>query len=177
MMKKLLNILLRKTFVVTAFSLMSCSQEDTPAPPVDKEELTLELTASETSVTENSKVSFKVTADGQVVSDADIHVDGVKIGGYQHTFGEIGTSTVIAKKSGFKDSAPLEITINEKTQNVDIYILGEGGTESLDQYQPLYWKNGEPNEFDHESIGDMFFFGMAVAEGTEIGRASCRERV
>src|SRR5690606_30231710 len=47
-----------------------------------------------------------------------------------------------------------------------IYILGEGGTESLDQYQPLYWKNGEPNEFDHESIGDMFFFGMAVAEGT-----------
>lgn len=163
---KNVSVIILLVFFATSLCMMSCSEEDTPTPPVDKEELTLELTASETSVTENSTVSFKVTADGQVVSDADIHVDGVKIDGYQHTFEEVGTSKVIAKKSGFKDSAPLEITINEKTQNVDIYILGEGGTESLDQYQPLYWKNGEPNEFEHESIGDMIFFGMTVAEGT-----------
>src|SRR5690606_3106496 len=166
MMEKLLNIILRKAFVVTAFSLMSCSQEDTPAPPVVEEELILELTASETSVTQNSTVSFKVTADGQVISDADIHVDGVKIDGYQYTFEEVGKSKVIAKKSGFKDSAPLEITINDKIHNVDIYVLGEGGTESLSQYQPLYWKNGESIVFSHESLGDMTFNRIAVEDGT-----------
>lgn len=163
---KNVSVIILLVFFATSLCMMSCSEEDTPTPPVVEEELTLELTASETSVTENSTVSFKVTADRQVISDADIHVDGVKIDGYQHTFEEVGTSTVIAKKSGFKDSAPLEITINNKIHNVDIYVLGEGGTESLDQYQPLYWKNGEPNEFEHESIGDMIFFGMTVAEGT-----------
>src|SRR5690606_25434938 len=71
-----------------------------------------------------------------------------------------------AKKSGFKDSAPLEITINDKIHNVDIYVLGEGGTESLGQYQPLFWKNGEPNVFNHESVGDIIFNRIAVVDGT-----------
>ena len=163
---KNVKIIFWGVFLATALSAASCSKDETPAPLVVEEEVQLQLTASETAVIVNATVSFEVTADGHTISDAAIYIDGDKIDGYQYTFEEVGTSTVIAKKSGFKDSAPLEIIINDKIHNVDIYILGEGGTESLDQYQPLYWKNGEPNEFDHESIGDMFFFGMAVAEGT-----------
>lgn len=161
---KNVKIIFWGVFLATALSAASCSKDETPAPLVVEEEVQLQLTASETTVIGNATVSFEVTADGHTISDAAIYIDGDKIDGYQYTFEEVGTSTVIAKKSGFKDSAPLEITINDKINNVDIYILGEAGS-GLGHYQPLYWKNGEPNVFNHESVGDGIFNRMAVIDG------------
>lgn len=161
-----IKIIFWGAILATTLSVASCSKDETPAPLVVEEEVQLQLTASETTAIVNSTVSFEVTADGQTVSDAAIYLDGDKIDGYQHTFDKVGKNTVVAKKSGFKDSAPLEITINDKIHNVDIYVLGEGGTESLGQYQPLYWKNGESIVFSHESLGDMIFNRIAVVDGT-----------
>src|SRR5690606_14789900 len=72
--------------------------------------------------------------------------------------------SVVAKKQGYKDSEPLTVVVEEASYDVDIYVLGEEGTEGLNHYQPLYWKNGEPNVFRHEAATDMIFNRIAVVD-------------
>lgn len=142
----------------------ACSKKQDPNPPEEEEELQLELRADETTVMVGSEIMFEVIANQQPVMDAELYVDGQRINGYRFTFEEIGEITVIAKKTGFKDSAPLVIVVEEASYDVDIYVLGDEGTEGLNHYQPLYWKNGEPNVFSHEAAADMIFNSIAVAD-------------
>src|SRR5690554_6920540 len=160
------------SFFVLA-GMMACSDvpetnlpiEETDPAPDEEEEQQLILTASETTVSVSSAILFEVTADEEPVTGADIYVGGSKIGRYQHTFDEAGTHTVIARKAGYIGSDPLEITVNEKAAEVDIYILGQAASESRNHYQPLYWKNGEWHPFRHEAIGGMIFHALTMADG------------
>lgn len=145
------------------FGVFSCSKKQEPHPSGGDEEIQLQLTADNTTVETGAEVRFTVTADGQSITDADIYIDGQKANGYQHTFDEAGEMTAVAKKTGFKDSAPVVVVVEEASYQVDIYVLGDEGTEGLNHYRPLYWKNGEPNVFEHEAVGDMIFSRMAVA--------------
>lgn len=138
------------------FGVFSCSKKQEPHPSGGDEEIQLQLTADNTTVETGVEVRFTVTADGQSIIDADIYIDGQKANGYQHTFDEAGEMTAVAKKNGFKDSAPITIIVEGVSDDVDIYVLG------FDE-KPLYWKNGEPNVFEHEAVGDMIFSRMAVA--------------
>lgn len=144
--------------------MAACSKKHEPNVPAEEEELQLDLWADETTVVAGSEIMFEVIANQQPVMDAEIYVDGQRINGYRFTFEEIGEITVIAKKTGFKDSAPLVIVVEEALYDVDIYVLGDEGTEGLNHYQPLYWKNGEPNVFNHEAAADMIFNRIAVAD-------------
>lgn len=138
------------------FGVLSCSKKQEPHPSGGDEEIQLQLTADNTTVETGAEVRFTVTAKEQTITDADLYIDGQKANGYQHTFDEAGEVTAVAKKNGFKDSAPITIIVEAVSENVDIYVLG------FDE-KPLYWKNGEPNVFDHEAVGDMIFSRMAVA--------------
>ena len=142
----------------------ACSKKQDPNPPEEEEELQLELRADETTVVAGSEITFEVTANGQPVADADLFIDGNNITGYRHTFADAGTTSVVAKKQGYKDSEPLTVVIEEASYDVDIYVLGDEGTEGLNHYQPLYWKNGEPNVFNHEAAADMIFNRIAIAD-------------
>src|SRR5690606_26361518 len=142
----------------------ACSKKQDPNPPEEEEELQLELRADETTVVAGSEITFEVTANGQPVADADLFIDGNSITGYRHTFADAGTTSVVAKKQGYKDSEPLTVVIEEASYDVDIYVLGDEGTEGLNHYQPLYWKNGEPNVFNHEAAADMIFNRIAIAD-------------
>lgn len=142
----------------------ACSKKQDPNPPEEEEELQLELRADETTVVAGSEITFEVTANGQPVADADLFIDGNNITGYRHTFADAGTTSVVAKKQGYKDSEPLTVVIEEASYDVDIYVLGDEGTEGLNHYQPLYWKNGEPYVFNHEAAADMIFNRIAIAD-------------
>ncbi len=144
--------------------MAACSKKHEPNVSKEEEELQLELRADETMVLVGSEIMFEVTANGQPVADADLFIDGNNITGYRHTFADPGTTSVVAKKQGYKDSEPLTVVIEEASYDVDIYVLGDEGTEGLNHYQPLYWKNGEPNVFNHEAAADMIFNRIAVAD-------------
>ncbi|WP_461533082.1 hypothetical protein [Sinomicrobium sp.] len=158
-MKKTPIILL--ALLTAAMIMLSCSEDDPDDTLGNEDQQQLELTTAGTTVETGSTVLFEVTAGGQSVSDADLYIDGERTAGYQHVFDETGTKTVQARKTGYKDSAPLTITIEEKPADVDIYVLGEEGT-SLNDYRPLYWKNGEAAAFNHEALGSMMYYSMAV---------------
>src|SRR5690554_3672426 len=138
-------------------------EENDPVPEVNEPQLI--LTSSETTIYVSSAIQFKVMADEEPITDADIFIDGVKISGYQYTFDKSGTKTVIARKSGFIESTPLEITVKEKDVDVDIYVLGQAASESRNQYQPLYWKNGDWHPFQRENIGDFIFHAFTMGNG------------
>src|SRR5690606_25595365 len=142
----------------------ACSKKQDPNPPEEEEELQLELRADKTTVMAGSEITFEVTANQQTVMDAELYMDGQKINGYRFTFEEVGEIIVIAKKNGFKDSDPLVIVVEEASYDVDIYVLGDEGTEGLNHYRPLYWKNGEPYVFRHEAVADMIFNSISVAD-------------
>ena len=133
------------TVVIAAIvCMMSCSKKQELNPPGEETELRLQLRADESTVEAGSNILFEVIADGQPVTDAELYVDGEKIPGYRHTFSKVGTATVVAKKSGYEESEPLTITVNEKPHDVDIYVVGEGYHDQLHGIWPMYWKNGEP---------------------------------
>lgn len=144
--------------------MAACSKKHEPNVSEEEEELQLELSADETTVVAGSEIMFEVTANGQPVADADLFIDGNNITGYRHTFADPGTTSVVAKKQGYKDSEPLTVVIEEASYDVDIYVMGDEGAEGLNHYRPLYWKNGEPNVFSHEAAADMIFNSIAVAD-------------
>src|SRR5690554_3658155 len=159
------------SFFVLA-GILACSEEPEAKLPIeendpvpDENEPQLILTSSETTIYVSSAIQFEVIADEEPITDADIFIDGVKMAGYQYTFDKSGTKTVIARKSGYIESVPLEITVNEKAVDVDIYVLGQAASESRNQYQPLYWKNGEWQPFQHENIGDFIFQSFTMGNG------------
>lgn len=159
------------SFFVLA-GILACSEEPEANLPIEENdpvpeenEPQLILTSSETTIYVSSAIQFKVMADEEPITDADIFIDGVKISGYQYTFDKSGTKTVIARKSGFIESAPLEITVKEKAVDVDIYVLGQAASESRNQYQPLYWKNGDWHPFQRENIGDFIFHAFTMGNG------------
>lgn len=158
--------LIANTLLFTVVWFCSCSEEQKPAPPAEEEELTLQLTASETTVMASSTVTFEVTAveTQEAVTGADIYIDGNKIDGYQHVFDEVGIQSVVAKKQGYKDSEPVTVTVQEQAAEVDIYVLGGGYDESSGGSRPLYWKNGEPVLYDHESLENMIYNKVTVAD-------------
>ncbi|RAV29550.1 hypothetical protein DN748_08645 [Sinomicrobium soli] len=149
--------------LTAAMIMLSCSEDDPDDTLGNEDQQQLELTTAGTTVETGSTVLFEVTAGGQSVSDADLYIDGERTAGYQHVFDETGTKTVQARKTGYKDSAPLTITIEEKPADVDIYVLGQEGTSGLHDYRPLYWKNGEAVAFSHETPGSMIYYSMDVA--------------
>lgn len=155
--------------------IASCSKKQEPNPPEEEEEIQLELHADETTIVAGSEITFEVTADGQTVADANLHIDGNKIARYQHTFVEAGAKSVVAKKQGYKDSDPLTIIVQdpEPSAAVDIYVLGGGYDETSGYVQSLYWKNGETVVYPwagagywiDPSLGYRDYRAMAVANG------------
>ncbi|AGA76733.1 hypothetical protein [Echinicola vietnamensis] len=158
--------LIANTLLLTVVWFCACSEEQKPAPPVEEEDLTLQLSASETTVMASSTVTFKVIAmeTQQTVSGADIYIDGNKINGYQHVFDEVGTQSVVAKIQGYRDSEPVTITVLDQMAEVDVYVLGGGYDEGSGGSRPLYWKNGEPAIYSHESSENMIYNKMVVAD-------------
>ncbi len=58
----------------------------------------------------------------------------------------------------------MTVVVEEASYGVDIYVLGDEGTEGLNHYRPLYWENGEPNVFRHEAAAGMIFNSISVAD-------------
>lgn len=170
---------MRQKFIYTLWisffaliGILACSDEpeanfpiEETEPIAEEDELQLILTASETTVYVSSAILFEVAAGEEPVNGADIYINDIKIAGQQHSFDVSGIKTVIAKKVGYIDSPPLEITVIDKATDVDIYIIGQAASESRTQYQPLYWINGEWHPFQHEYIGDFVFHAFTLANG------------
>ncbi len=118
---------------------LSCSGDDDSGKPPVESETQLVLTASTTETTIGEEITFEVTANGEVVSDATILVDGAAISGYSHVFDTAGTYEVVAQKEGYTDSQPLNLEVNEV--QIDVYAAGYkqnmGG-----EFVAKYWKNG-----------------------------------
>ncbi|WP_417867876.1 hypothetical protein [Xanthomarina gelatinilytica] len=127
-MKNLLSIIFM-TFLLT-FS--ACSNDD-DSPNTPKEQLVLSASTLEAEVGET--VSFEVTANGTTVTDAQIYVNG-SLDSQNTNFNEKGSYSIVAKKEGFQESEPLNLTV----YLVETYVVGYEGNGSNEVAK--LWKNG-----------------------------------
>lgn len=70
----------------------------------------LQLSTSANTVNVNTQVTFQVFKDDDVITDAEIFSNGIKIG-YSYTFVGEGEYHIIAKKAGYTDSNTLVIHV------------------------------------------------------------------
>src|SRR5690606_30243802 len=101
--------------------LYTCSKDEGKNGVEPDGEVQLILNTSSTSVDKGEEVNFEVTAEGAPVSGAQILVNGKNIPNYNHIFDTSGVYQAIAKKEGYQNSEPLELTVIEKPE---VYIAG-----------------------------------------------------
>lgn len=107
-MKKVILSLSLLTLVLTG--TVSCSSDDNST---EQHQQTLVVTSSiGTTVPLHTTVSFVVTVGSDVVTDAQIFIDG-KLGSNPFTFTEKGEHIVTAKKEGYLMSNAITITVLE----------------------------------------------------------------
>lgn len=127
-MRNLLSITLM-TFLLT---IVACSKDDDGLKQ-QKGQLELSASALETEVGET--VSFEVTANGTTVTDALIYVNG-NLDGQSTSFNEKGNYSIVAKKEGFLDSEPLNLSVYLN----EVYVAGFESNGS--KLVAKLWKNG-----------------------------------
>ncbi|WP_437394920.1 hypothetical protein [Flagellimonas lutimaris] len=121
---------------LSLFMLFSCSK-DNDAPKT--EQIKLGLTVYEDDIEKGNTVTFRITANEEAVTDAEIYIDEQPITGLEHTFSDKGSYTVVAKKSGYTASDPVTVNVYQ----TDIYAAGHEYSSSRSTYIAKYWKNGK----------------------------------
>lgn len=150
--------------------LTSCSKDDGPSKK-EEEAKTLVLTLSRTEIKKRETVQFTVTAEGTVVDNATIYIDGTAITGYEHTFDQAGSFKAVAKKTGHQDSDQQSIVVLERQMQTVVHVVGTEENSSGIRVGK-YWKNGVPtilgSNADPTSLeiadNDVHVLGIALSD-------------
>ncbi|MEC4115205.1 hypothetical protein VSO92_13960 [Myroides pelagicus] len=113
-MRKLLTLL---AILLMACFYLSCSKDDNEVSKPEKNKL--ELVADQTTIIEDQTVNFTVRSKGEIVEQVDIYIDDVKQNN-PYTFKKEGDYKVIAKKSGYKDSNSLVISVGKRIRTLHL---------------------------------------------------------
>lgn len=89
-------------------TFISCSKNDDQPEPKQ-----LLLKVSSENIVETEEITFEITADGNIITDGVLIIDGAVVSGLKHSFSEAGTYVAIAKKEGYHDSNSITITVGE----------------------------------------------------------------
>lgn len=122
-MKRFLNILCL-LFVAVCVSL--CSKADSGGPkPVVKQ---LVISASSYYLNVGEKVNFTASVKGNLIQDAMFYI-GTKAISSSYSFSEVGVYSVFARKSGFTDSSPIQITVSSAPAGQLVLVADRSSVE------------------------------------------------
>lgn len=99
--------------LLVSMTIIACSGSDNSDVQVMSKEK-LQLSSEKSTVEEGKAVHFIVLDGSSLDVNADLYVDGVLVHN-PYKFSEIGSYKVTAKKKGYENSNPIEITVIKKT--------------------------------------------------------------
>lgn len=154
-MKRFWNIL---CVLFVAFSLSLCSKGDNSGPkPVVKQ---LVISASSSYLNVGEKVNFTASIEGVLVKDAVFYLD-TKVISNSYSFSEVGVYSVFARKNGFTDSAPIQLTVSAKSLGQLVLVADRNNVEMGDVVNFTVTLNAQTINDTNITVSD----GSSVIDG------------